>query len=78
MKFYMFTGFLKEFIIINNKAMLIYKKSKLVRKTARVMFEKIQDPFEKMVWPKDVKGAGQLAAVDEEQEQLPDDTIITL
>lgn len=37
-----------------------------------------QDPFEKMVWPKDVKGAGQLAAVDEEQEQLPDDTIITL
>ena len=38
-----------------------------------------QDPFEKMVWPKDVKGAGQLSAVNnEEEDQLPDDTIITL
>ena len=35
-----------------------------------------QDPFEKMVWPADVKGAGQLASVD--NDQLPDDTIIEL
>jgi hypothetical protein len=35
-----------------------------------------QDPFEKMKWGKDVKGAGQLAAVNE--DQLPDDTVLTL
>ena len=35
-----------------------------------------QDPFEKMVWPADVKGAGQLASVD--NDQLPDDTVLTL
>ena len=34
-----------------------------------------QDPFEKMVWAEGVKGAGQLEALDDE---LPDDTIITL
>ena len=36
-----------------------------------------QDPFEKMKWADGVKGAGQLASVDERQE-LPDDTIISL
>tara|TARA_B100001287_G_C22616576_1_gene497904 strand:- start:147 stop:1037 length:891 start_codon:yes stop_codon:yes gene_type:complete len=36
-----------------------------------------QDPFEKMKWGDGVKGAGQLAAV-EDKEQLPDDTIISL
>ena len=36
-----------------------------------------QDPFEKMTWADGVKGAGQLAAV-EDKEQLPDDTIISL
>jgi hypothetical protein len=36
-----------------------------------------QDPFEKMVWKDGVKGAGQLAAVDGEEE-LPDDTVISL
>ena len=35
-----------------------------------------QDPFEKMKWADGVKGAGQLASVDERQE-LPDDTIIS-
>ena len=35
-----------------------------------------QDPFEKMKWADGVKGAGQLNAVDE--EELPDDTIISL
>ena len=34
-----------------------------------------QDPFEKMIWGDGVKGAGQLEALDDE---LPDDTIITL
>jgi len=34
-----------------------------------------QDPFEKMIWKDGVKGAGQLEALDDE---LPDDTIITL
>lgn len=34
-----------------------------------------QDPFEKMIWEDGVKGAGQLEALDDE---LPDDTIITL
>lgn len=37
-----------------------------------------QDPFEKMKWSKDVKGAGQLDSIADEQDQLPDDTIITL
>ena len=37
-----------------------------------------QQPFEKMVWPKDVKGAGQLASNSSESEPLPDDTILTL
>ena len=36
-----------------------------------------QDPFEKMQWADGVKGAGQLAAVEDE-DQLPDDTVITL
>jgi hypothetical protein len=37
-----------------------------------------QEPFEKMKWADGVKGAGQLDAVDDEPEQLPDDTIISL
>lgn len=36
-----------------------------------------QDPFEKMKWAEGVKGAGQLASVDD-KEELPDDTIISL
>ena len=36
-----------------------------------------QDPFEKMVWGDGVKGAGQLAPIDG-QDELPDDTMITL
>ena len=36
-----------------------------------------QDPFEKMVWKDGVKGAGQLAAVDD-RPQLPDDHKISL
>ena len=36
-----------------------------------------QNPFEKMVWSKDVKGAGQLHAVEQEEE-IPDDTVLTL
>lgn len=36
-----------------------------------------QDPFEKMTWADGVKGAGQLGAVEDE-DQLPDDTVITL
>ena len=35
-----------------------------------------QDPFEKMKWADGVKGAGQLSAVND--EQLPDDTVLTL
>ena len=35
-----------------------------------------QDPFEKMKWAEGVKGAGQLAAIND--EQLPDDTVLTL
>ncbi len=37
-----------------------------------------QDPFEKMVWEKGVQGAGQLAAIDQEEPELPDDTVISL
>ena len=38
-----------------------------------------QNPFEKMVFPKDVKGAGQLASVQPpEKEQLPDEHTLTL
>ena len=36
-----------------------------------------QDPFEKMKWADGVKGAGQLAPIDG-QDELPDDTIISL
>jgi hypothetical protein len=36
-----------------------------------------QDPFEKMVWGDGAKGAGQLAPIDG-QDELPDDTMITL
>ena len=36
-----------------------------------------QDPFEKMVWPAGVKGAGQLGAVGDENV-LPDDTMLSL
>jgi hypothetical protein len=36
-----------------------------------------QDPFEKMVWGDGVKGAGQLTPIDG-QDELPDDTMITL
>ena len=39
--------------------------------------EGTQDPFEKMKWADGVKGAGQLAAVDD-REELPDDTVISL
>ena len=35
-----------------------------------------QDPFEKMKWAEGVKGAGQLAAVND--DQLPDDTVLSL
>jgi hypothetical protein len=35
-----------------------------------------QDPFEKMQWAEGVKGAGQLASVND--DQLPDDTVLTL
>jgi hypothetical protein len=35
-----------------------------------------QDPFEKMKWAEGVKGAGQLASVND--DQLPDDTVLTL
>jgi len=35
-----------------------------------------QNPFEKMVWDKGVKGAGQLAATA--KDELPDDTVISL
>jgi len=35
-----------------------------------------QDPFEKMVWDKKVKGAGQLSAVN--KNSIPDDTTLTL
>lgn len=34
-----------------------------------------QDPFEKMIWPKDVKGAGQL---NTKEPEIPDDEIIEL
>jgi len=37
-----------------------------------------QEPFEKMVWEKGVKGAGQLDAVNLEQPELPDDYKIEL
>ena len=37
-----------------------------------------QDPFAKMVWPDTIKGAGQLAAVESEKEQLPDDHKLVL
>ena len=37
-----------------------------------------QDPFEKMKWSKDVKGAGQLDSIADEEDQLPDDSIIPL
>ena len=37
-----------------------------------------QDPFEKMKWSENVKGAGQLDSIADEEDQLPDDTIITL
>tara|TARA_R110000782_G_scaffold35771_1_gene85502 strand:- start:1554 stop:2303 length:750 start_codon:yes stop_codon:yes gene_type:complete len=37
-----------------------------------------QNPFEKMVWSEDVKGAGQLAPVSANDEQLPDETVLTL
>lgn len=40
--------------------------------------EGTQNPFEKMVWGKGVKGAGQLQAVNEEKDQLPDDTVLEL
>jgi len=40
--------------------------------------EGTQNPFEKMVWGEDVKGAGQLQAVNEEKDQLPDDTVLEL
>ena len=36
-----------------------------------------QDPFEKMQWADGVKGAGQLSPIDG-QDELPDDTIISL
>jgi hypothetical protein len=36
-----------------------------------------QNPFEKMVWDKDVRGAGQLDALDQ-QQQIPDDQTIFL
>ena len=36
-----------------------------------------QNPFEKMVWSKEVKGAGQLNAV-EQKDKLPDDTKLVL
>lgn len=36
-----------------------------------------QNPFEKMVWAKDVRGAGQLGALDQ-QQQIPDDQTIFL
>ena len=31
-----------------------------------------------MVWEKGVQGAGQLAAIDQEEPELPDDTVISL
>ena len=38
-----------------------------------------QNPFEKMVFPQDVKGAGQLASVQPHtKEQLPDEHTLTL
>lgn len=37
-----------------------------------------QEPFEKMVWAESVKGTGKPAANNEENDILPDDTILTL
>jgi hypothetical protein len=37
-----------------------------------------QNPFEKMVWDKDVKGAGQLSSVTQEENKVSDDTKLVL